>query len=92
MGVVVTGAALGDPGDEVGVAVTGWALGEPGDAVGDPVCGVAQSKYAVMSRSSTPALWDSMPSLVSTRKPKERVSSGNKLAGTVTWTVCLLSC
>ena len=44
-----------------------------------------------MTKSSTPALWAVSTSLVSTLKPKERVSAGNRLDGTVSWTVCFLS-
>ena len=45
-----------------------------------------------MTRSSTPALWDAMPWLVTTLKPRRMVSLGNALAGTLSWTRCFLSC
>ena len=85
-GVTVGPAVVGAP--VVGLAVVGVADGLPGETVG---LGVSQPKCAVTTKSSTPALWDSMGWLVSTRKVIDTVSSGNELDGTVSCTRCFLS-
>ena len=77
------GAKDGLPGvtvgkEVVGPAVLGLRLGDPGVTVGTPVVGAAaglaveQSYWAVITRSSTPALCSSRALLVSTRKPTDK--------------------